>query len=125
MGPPQTWLMVWLVCTLRPLKYIVSIAFSTRFPFGFTERHTQVTLQRDVLVYPCLAARQEFDDILREIRGEIAARLGLAESTIHSYVASIFRKFGVRGRKGLMSLWLQHQQTQEAAPPAAMPAGLR
>lgn len=40
---------------------------------------------------------------------EIAATLGLAESTVHSYVASIFRKFGVRGRKGLMSLWLQHR----------------
>lgn len=47
---------------------------------------------------------------------EIAARMGLAESTIHSYVASIFRKFGVRGRKGLMSLWLQHQQGQELPP---------
>lgn len=48
---------------------------------------------------------------------EIAARLGLAESTIHSYVASIFRKFGVRGRKGLMSLWLQHRPGSEDAGP--------
>lgn len=40
---------------------------------------------------------------------EIAERMGLAESTLHSYVASIFRKFDVRGRKGLMSLWLQHR----------------
>ncbi|MCC2639442.1 MAG: LuxR family transcriptional regulator [Moraxellaceae bacterium] len=39
---------------------------------------------------------------------QIAARMELAESTIHSYIAAIFRKFGVRGRKGLMSLWLQH-----------------
>lgn len=48
---------------------------------------------------------------------EIAQALGLAESTIHSYVASIFRKFGVRGRKGLMSLWLQHRPGQ-VTPPA-------
>lgn len=46
---------------------------------------------------------------------EIALRMGLAESTLHSYVASIFRKFGVRGRKGLMSLWLQHRAGTEAA----------
>lgn len=47
---------------------------------------------------------------------QIATQMALAESTIHSYVASIFRKFGVRGRKGLMSLWLQHRPGTEAAP---------
>lgn len=46
---------------------------------------------------------------------EIAASMGLAESTIHSYIASIFRKFGVRGRKGLMSLWLQHRAGADGA----------
>ncbi len=50
-----------------------SFLFSTRFPFGFTERRAQVTLRRNVLVYPSLAPRAEFDRILREIRGEIAA----------------------------------------------------
>ncbi|MEM5430222.1 PAS domain S-box protein [Cupriavidus oxalaticus] len=38
---------------------------------------------------------------------QIAQRLGLAVSTTHSYVTTIFRKFGVRGRAGLMSLWLE------------------
>ncbi len=50
-----------------------SFRFSTRFPFGFTERNAQVTLRREVLVYPRLAPRADFDDLLREIRGEIAA----------------------------------------------------
>ena len=50
-----------------------SFVFSTRFPFGFTERRAQVTLRRDVLVYPCLAARADFDQTVREIRGEIEA----------------------------------------------------
>jgi uncharacterized protein (DUF58 family) len=50
-----------------------SFVFSTRFPFGFTERRAQVILRRDVLVYPCLAARPDFDETLREIRGEIEA----------------------------------------------------
>ncbi|MDF3881026.1 LuxR C-terminal-related transcriptional regulator [Cupriavidus basilensis] len=35
---------------------------------------------------------------------QIARHLGLTVSTTHSYVTSIFRKFGVRGRAGLMSL---------------------
>ena len=48
---------------------------------------------------------------------QIAERLGLAVSTTHSYVTSIFRKFGVRGRAGLMSLWLnQHGGVAPALP---------
>ena len=39
---------------------------------------------------------------------QIAERLGLAASTTHSYITGIFRKYGVRGRAGLMSLWLKH-----------------
>lgn len=38
---------------------------------------------------------------------QIAEQLGLAVSTTHSYVTVIFRKFGVRGRAGLMALWLK------------------
>ncbi|PZQ53868.1 MAG: hypothetical protein DI570_23610 [Phenylobacterium zucineum] len=37
---------------------------------------------------------------------QIAHQLGLAESTTHQYVVAIFRKFGVRSRPALMSLWL-------------------
>jgi DNA-binding CsgD family transcriptional regulator len=37
----------------------------------------------------------------------VAHQLGLAVSTTHQHVASIFRKFGVRSRAGLMSLWLR------------------
>ncbi len=36
----------------------------------------------------------------------IADELGMAASTVHQYVVSIYRKFGVRSRAGLMSLWL-------------------
>lgn len=38
---------------------------------------------------------------------QIADRLGLTVSTTHSYVTGIFRKFKVRGRAGLMSLWIK------------------
>ena len=37
---------------------------------------------------------------------EIAAELGLAYSTVHSYVTAIYRKFDVKGRAGLTALWL-------------------
>lgn len=51
---------------------------------------------------------------------QIAERLGLAVSTTHSYVTSIFRKFGVRGRAGLMSLWL-NQRSYTYINPADSP----
>jgi len=37
---------------------------------------------------------------------QIAAQLGLAASTTHQHVVALFRKFGVRSRAELMSLWL-------------------
>lgn len=36
----------------------------------------------------------------------IARQVGIAASTAHQHVVSIYRKFGVRSRPGLMSLWL-------------------
>lgn len=38
---------------------------------------------------------------------DIAHRVGIATSTAHQYIVSIYRKFGVRSRAGLMSLWLK------------------
>lgn len=40
---------------------------------------------------------------------QIAPRLGLAESTTHQHIVTIYRKFGVRSRVELMSLWLNHR----------------
>lgn len=37
---------------------------------------------------------------------EIAADLGLTLATTRSYIQGIYRKFGVKGRAGLMALWL-------------------
>jgi uncharacterized protein (DUF58 family) len=48
-----------------------SFQFSSRFPFGFAERRERVTMQRDVLVYPCLDPRREFEALLMEIAGEV------------------------------------------------------
>ncbi|THF67291.1 helix-turn-helix transcriptional regulator [Pseudothauera nasutitermitis] len=38
----------------------------------------------------------------------IADQLGLAASTTHQHIVSLFRKFSVRSRAELMSLWLSH-----------------
>jgi DNA-binding CsgD family transcriptional regulator len=50
-------------------------------------------------------------DVLQELlTGQpeklIAAALGKSYHTVHEYVASIFRKFGVGNRAALMALWL-------------------
>jgi len=40
---------------------------------------------------------------------QISDQVGIAVSTVHHHVVGIFRKFGVRSRAGLMSLWLNRQ----------------
>jgi len=42
----------------------------------------------------------------RKSEKQIAAHLDLAISTTRSYIQSVYRKFGVNGRTGLMALWL-------------------
>jgi uncharacterized protein (DUF58 family) len=51
-----------------------SFEFTTRFPFGFAERREEVTTRHDILVYPCLDGRPEFEDLLRSISGDLEAR---------------------------------------------------
>ena len=48
-----------------------SFRFSTRFPFGFTERRINVLLRREVLVYPSIDPKPGFDDLLLSITGDI------------------------------------------------------
>jgi len=51
-----------------------SFEFTTRFPFGFAERREEVTTRHDILVYPCLDGRPEFEDLLTSISGDLEAR---------------------------------------------------
>ena len=48
--------------------------FSTRFPFGFSERKEMVTAQHDILVYPCVDAQPGFETLLAGVRGEMEAQ---------------------------------------------------
>ncbi len=45
--------------------------FSTRFPFGFTERRIEVEVKHDILIYPCLDPQPGFEDLLESLEGEI------------------------------------------------------
>jgi uncharacterized protein (DUF58 family) len=51
-----------------------SFEFSTRFPFGFALRREEVTTRHDILVYPCLDGRPEFEELLTSISGDLEAR---------------------------------------------------
>ncbi len=46
--------------------------FSTRFPFGFVERSEDVVIPHEVIVYPCLDPRPQFEQLLRSVSAEIA-----------------------------------------------------
>lgn len=47
--------------------------FTTRFPFGFTERRIQVKLHREVLVYPSVEPQPGFEDLAQSLEGELEA----------------------------------------------------
>lgn len=41
---------------------------------------------------------------------EIAQRLGIGHRTVHQHAQNIYAKLRVRGRQGLMALWLRHRR---------------
>jgi uncharacterized protein (DUF58 family) len=51
-----------------------SFEFTTRFPFGFAERREEVTTRHDILVYPCLDGRRDFEELLATVSGDLEAR---------------------------------------------------
>jgi len=57
---------------------------------------------------------------------EIARRLGIGHRTAHQHAEAIYAKLGVRGRVGLMALWLRHRRAEQADPeaPPSAPLGL-
>ena len=48
-----------------------SFRFSTRFPFGFTERREMVTTRHEIVIYPCLDPQPGFEALLQSVTGEI------------------------------------------------------
>lgn len=72
--------------------------------------HRQLVLHHGILLAetPLTASeRQVLNGLLTEkTEKEIAGELHLAASTVHTYCKRICRKFNVRGRAGLIALWL-------------------
>lgn len=72
--------------------------------------HRQLMLSHGLLMAssPLTPAERKVLQLLMTefLEKQIADQLGLATSTTHQHVIAIFRKFGVRSRAGLMSLWL-------------------
>jgi uncharacterized protein (DUF58 family) len=60
-----------LLFTKRGLYRENAFFFSSRFPFGFTQRRAQVRLVRDVLVYPSIDAQPGFEELLSSVAGDI------------------------------------------------------
>ena len=50
-----------------------SFQFSTRFPFGFTERREMVTTRHEILVYPCLDPQPGFEELFAALSGDLEA----------------------------------------------------
>jgi uncharacterized protein (DUF58 family) len=60
------------VCFRRRGVYRESgFQFSTSFPFGFIERRADVTLRREVLVYPPIDPQPGFEEMLASVRGDL------------------------------------------------------
>ncbi len=47
--------------------------FSTSFPFGFTERRLPVPLGGEIVVYPSVQPKPEWDELFRKLEGELTA----------------------------------------------------
>jgi uncharacterized protein (DUF58 family) len=73
--PPKTRLEDTVECYFpRRGRYTENtFCFSTRFPFGFTERRIHVRVQQDILVYPSVDAKPGFEQMLFSLNGDIAA----------------------------------------------------
>lgn len=93
-------------------------------PFGERERDLlgffllgSAAFQRELLLargllgaQAPLSARER--DVLAQLLSDasekdIARRLGIGYRTVHQHAANLYAKFGVRGRVGLMALWLR------------------
>lgn len=91
---------------------LARVAYALR---GLKWFHRRLMLSRGLFLAssPLTPTEQKVTHLLLTDASEkqIAHQLKLAESTVHQYVVAIYRKFGVRSRVGLMSLWLNRRPT--------------
>lgn len=60
-----------LVFPRRGTQHDNRFLFSSRFPFGFTERRIEVPIAHEILIYPCLDPQPSFLELLADVEGEI------------------------------------------------------
>lgn len=80
--------------------------------------HRQLMLAHGLLLADSPLTRSErrvLNGLLSEdTEAQVAEKLELSPSTVHTYVKRICRKYGVRGRTGLVALWLgQNLKTRQ------------
>ena len=84
-----------------------NLAYTLR---GIKWFHRQLMLSHGLLIArkPLTPAERRVLQLLlsRASEKEIGNNLGLTANSVHQYVVSVFRKFGVNSRAALMSLWL-------------------
>jgi len=85
----------WATYTMRGLKWFHR---ELMLSHGLLVAVRSLTLTERRVVQLLLTDRTE---------AEIAMQLGQSPHTTHGYVKEILRKYGVRGRTGLMALWLR------------------
>ena len=59
----------------RGLRRESGFQFSTGFPFGFIERSADVTLRREILVYPSVDPQPGFEEMLAAVRGDLETQV--------------------------------------------------
>lgn len=88
-------------------EQIALLAYALR---GIKWFHRQMMLTQGLLIASSPLTPTEHKVLKLLLTGisekQIAEQLGLAPSTAHQHVVALFRKFAVRRRAGLMSLWL-------------------
>ncbi len=85
----------WVAYTMRGLKWFHRELLLSH---GLLLAGRPLTLTERRILHLLLTDRTE---------AEIAAHIGQSPHTTHGYVKEILRKYGVRGRTGLMALWLR------------------
>lgn len=88
------------------------VALLTHALRGIKWFHRQLLLSHGLLVAQNPLSPVQRRVLLLLLTGKtekaIAAQLGQTPGTTHQYAVALYRKFGVKGRAGLMALWLGH-----------------
>lgn len=96
-----------------------SFVFSSRFPFGFTERRVRVTIERDIIVYPSVLPQPDFELAMESAEGLLTARLPAGGDDFHRlrpYENESARHVDWKATARTGQLQVREYVTRESAP---------